>query len=254
MTDWKWIVTHQPRKQWNRVLNLFTDYNSLSKKVEDGLTIYYFRNLNFPTVDEFIKTGTETFDVALSLKGDVAVDIGSHVGAYALRLARSFRQVYAFEPNPITYQVLLKNIKANSIANVKAEQAAVSENPGTSTMRVPDKFLAGTTIAPDHYDWLKFTRAVQVRTESLDNYFLKHHGRVGFVKIDAENHELAVLKGMRWLIREHRPVMSVEVHHRPDTLHSCNCNVCEWLRREGLSVSLHGRYTPEMEAHWVIAR
>src|SRR5713101_1766615 len=174
MTDWRWIMTHQPRKIWNRVLDQFEDFNSVTKKHEDGLVLYYFRHYGFPSPEEFNKMGWETFDVALSLKGNIAVDVGSHVGSFALRLARNFRQVIAFEPNPLAYSVLVKNVKANFVTNVKAEQMAVSDSYGMTAMQIPMKMLPGSTIAPKHYDWLNFTKKTLVRADSLDHYFTKY--------------------------------------------------------------------------------
>ncbi len=228
--------------------------NSVTKKIEDGLIIHYFRGSSFPTPDEFNRMGYETFDIALSLEGNVAIDIGAHVGAYALRLARKFRFVYAFEPNPVTFRILARNIKENHIENIEPLEIAVSDTPGKKRMRTSSKFLPASTLAEKHYDWVDLDAVMFPMTESLDHYFRNGIGKIDFIKIDAENHELSVLKGMRGIIEKHRPIMSVEVHQKPSTLTDCECNVCNYLRELGLSVELHGRYTPEMEAHWLIVR
>lgn len=266
MSDWKKTIIRKYatlrrvgfKEVWykysNRFFLSFVADDSIARKRENGLSIRYFRKASFPTPDEFNRMGQETFDVALALKGDIAVDIGAHVGAYAMRLAWNFRQVYAFEPNPLTYRILSKNIKENQITNIVAKELAVSNSSGRKTMRIPTKVIVGTTLEETHYDWLHFDAAVGAWAVSLDDYFKDTPGNIGFVKIDAENHELAVLKGMVGIIKKHHPIMSVEVHQRPTTLTSCDCNVCQWLREQNLSVELHGRYTPEMQAHWLIAK
>ncbi len=247
MTDWRFIA-----RKW---VNCFRSKNSVQRKVEDGLIIQYLRQAKFPSPDEFNRIGQETFDVALSLKGDVAVDIGAHVGSYAMRLGKNFRWVYAFEPNPVPLELLLRNLAVNHIPNVQVEQAAISDRDGWRTLRIPSKFLPGTTISDKHYEWLPFDKTIQVRGYCLDNYFKGLDCRVDFVKIDVEGHELAVLNGMKRLIRNTPSmVLSVEVHHAPDTLTSCDCEVCRWLRIAGLKTELHGKYSSEMQAHWIVAR
>lgn len=241
-------------KYWNQFLWKMTGPDSVGRKKEDGLSIRFFRGARFQPPEIFNKMGIETFDVALSLKGDVAIDIGAHTGAYAMRLARNFQQVYAFEPNPAVYKVLKRNIKDNKIENVQAEPIALSDKDGTAVMRTSQKFLSAATIAEKHYDWLEWDKKVEVQVESLDSYWKRMAGKIDFVKIDVEGHELAVLKGMTETIKKDHPIMSVEVHQRPTTLTSCNCEVCQWLKQQDLNVELHGKYTPDMEAHWLVCR
>src|SRR5437879_5587849 len=250
MVDWKFIAS----KYWNGALKKLSGPESLARKREDGLSIRYFRSAGFPSPEQFNHMGWETFDVALNLTGDVAVDIGAHVGAYALRLARNFRLVYAFEPNPVIFRVLQRNIRENRIRNIKPEEIAISDAPGRRMMHVSPRFLSASTLANRHYDDLQLDQAMFPHCESLDSYLENKTGRVGFVKVDVENHELAVLKGMERTVMKHHPVISVEVHQAPTTLNSCYCNVCQYLRSWRLSVELHGRYTTEMRAHWLIAR
>lgn len=247
MIDWKFIA----RKYWDKWRNP----GPVAQKTEDGLIIQYLKQAKFPSPAEFNALGQETFDVALGLKGDAAIDIGAHVGSYCMRLAKNFRWVYAFEPNPVPLELLLRNLAVNNIQNVQVEQAAITDRDGWRTLRIPSKFLPGTTLSEKHYDWLPFDKELLVRGYSLDNYFKGLDCKVGFVKIDAEGHEVAVLNGMRRLIRNNPSmVLSVEIHKAPDTLTGCDCEACQWLKIEGLKTELHGRYTSDMQAHWIVAR
>lgn len=254
--DWKFIVKNQPSRKFYRALErvrMVSPYSTRIHTDPDGYSFRYFRFSPFPTPEQLTEGGVETFDVALKQKGDIAVDVGSHVGSYAVRLAKNFREVHAFEPNPRTFDLLYENIQRNHSYNIIPNHLAVSDVQGSMILRVPKRTIAGSSIAPSHYGWVKFTDSVKVDAVSLDYYFARRpKGKIDFVKIDVENHELAVLKGMEKIISRDRPLMSVEVHQRPTTLTSCQCNVCEWMRGKGLQVELHGRYTPEMEAHWLI--
>lgn len=242
------------RAYWNRLLLRMSGPESIGTKHENGLTIRFYRSARFHTPEQFNKMGIETYDVALGLEGNVAVDIGAHYGAYALRLAKNFRHVYAFEPDPDTFQLLRENIRDNKIQNITAERKAVSDSSGMKTFRTSSKFLTAGTLESSHYDWLGHDGAFEVEAVSLDEYFERGIGKIDFVKIDVENHELSVLNGMTKMVKKHHPIMSVEIHKHPTDLAYCLCNICERLREQGLDVQLHGVYAEDAEAHWVIAR
>lgn len=256
MIDWKFIARRYWRGSIRRARESLGMQTIIEKKREDGFKIYYFAKARFPSPAWFNEKGWETFDVALSLKGDVAIDVGAHVGGYSMRLAKNFDRVFAFEPEPRAYGLLEKNLRINKIANVVTERLAVSDRSRWSAMRVASNCSSGSTLSENHYDWLEFDdQTIKVRCTSLDDYFKGFSGRIGFVKIDAEGHELAVLNGMKRLIKcSPSMILSVEVHRAPDSLTSCDCNVCQWLRIEGLKTELHGRYTSDMKAHWIVAR
>jgi tRNA G37 N-methylase Trm5 len=60
--------------------------------------------------------------------GDVVVDIGAHVGYFTLIAARSVGpegRVYAFEPDPENYALLVRNIELNGYQNIMPIQKAV---------------------------------------------------------------------------------------------------------------------------------
>lgn len=42
---------------------------------------------------------------------NTALDIGANIGNHSVFLSKFFNHVYSFEPNPITYDVLLLNAK-----------------------------------------------------------------------------------------------------------------------------------------------
>ena len=69
-----------------------------------------------------------------------------------------------------------------------------------------------------------------VETVTLDQVLLapdRQRDRVAFINIDAEGHELAVLRGGEGLINSHRPVLLVEVEYRHG---SAVAEVFDWLR------------------------
>jgi FkbM family methyltransferase len=63
--------------------------------------------------------------------GGTFVDIGANIGSYTLiGSENSAAQVYAFEPHPITFQMLQKNIDLNQRNNVSLHNVALGSSEG----------------------------------------------------------------------------------------------------------------------------
>jgi FkbM family methyltransferase len=136
-----------------------------------------------------------------------AVDVGAHVGSYTVALAKLARTVYAFEPD-VELATLLRRAAPG---NVRVSQEALSERKGTSEFHVPlvDGHRAvtlGSLAAPPGSDCDVRTVTTTTLNATLAN------AEIGFIKIDVEGHELAVLAGGRELIARCRPVVLVEAN------------------------------------------
>jgi len=70
-------------------------------------------------------------------RGDIALDIGAHVGIVSVYLAAKHPDIaiYAFEPMPDNYKRLLRNLRANRISNVRASNKALSGNGRSLLLR-----------------------------------------------------------------------------------------------------------------------
>ena len=126
-------------------------------------------------------------------KGELFVDVGAHVGTWALRATRSFRQVIAFEPNPATNKILRTNVNLNKLSNIIVIETAISDTVKEMPIEVGRQKGKRGDIVP-------------VRT--LDSFKLKP----SFVKIDTEGNELAVLEGARETL-EQKPQLVIETHN-----------------------------------------
>jgi FkbM family methyltransferase len=150
---------------------------------------------------------------------NIAVDVGANVGLFTSVLARRSKRVVAFEPNPSCARYLSRVLPRNCEVIAKA----VSDMAGTTTLRVPlfdgSAMDALATIeAKNHFATeVRATDCVThtVETTTLDSSLLAIGGeQVGFINIDAEGHEFAVLRGGEGLITSHRPVLLVEIEFR----------------------------------------
>jgi FkbM family methyltransferase len=68
------------------------------------------------------------FRMVVFREGDIAVDVGAHIGTMSIYLAKRypFIKVYAIEPDPLNYACLKRNIELNDVKNVIAINKAIS--------------------------------------------------------------------------------------------------------------------------------
>jgi FkbM family methyltransferase len=156
--------------------------------------------------------------------GATVLDIGAHVGYYTLLssvLVGMNGHVCAFEPNPANHAFLQRHVALNHLDNVTVENAAVSDRNGTGS------FAFGTGSGTGR---LSAAGALRVRTVRLDDFCRERALQPGFLKIDVEGAELAVLRGAGDVVRS-RPVIFLSTHG-PQVHMEC----LAWLRQRGYTL------------------
>jgi FkbM family methyltransferase len=140
-----------------------------------------------------------------------AVDVGANVGMVTYLLRRHARVVYAVEPNPALAADLRRAFRGR---RVEVLPYALSDESGTAELLIPSadgRELTGrSSLEPDANGDLA-VRRVTVAKRTLDDLALSD---VGFVKIDVEGHELAVLRGARGLLTGQRPSLMIEAEEK----------------------------------------
>ncbi|HEY5921526.1 MAG TPA: FkbM family methyltransferase [Kofleriaceae bacterium] len=193
---------------------------------------------------------------ALCDQTKTGVDVGAKVGMYTYRIRARSSNVIAFEPNPLFCRMLHKVLKGE---RTRIEQVACSRTRGTAVMRMPfdrrgvAQFGRSTIDAanPLQHERVARVETIEVETRTLDEYDLSN---VGFIKIDVEGHELAVLDGGARTIEGQRPNLLVECNddHQPGGVAA----LVDWLRgRDYCVVFLSGRQILDAdrydrEEHW----
>jgi len=150
--------------------------------------------------------------------GAVIFDVGANFGYYALMLAAALRgacTVHAFEPTEATFQRLSRHIVLNRMDCVHAHRLALSDAPGTASMRGRNGNSGAAYLEPGDGE-------VQVTT--LDEFVREWDiGRLDFMKIDVEGFEEHVLRGGQRVLRELRPHILFEL--QPVTLERAGSSV-----------------------------
>jgi len=77
---------------------------------------------------------------------EVVVDVGAHVGRYALMAAAKGARVIAIEPDPTSFRLLEKNVKLNGPSNVVLVTNALTAMPGTLQLVIAPARNTGTSF------------------------------------------------------------------------------------------------------------
>lgn len=135
-----------------------------------------------------------------------AVDVGGWYGPWTRRLAGRARRVVTVEPVPHLARLLADT----SPPNVRVIRAAASDRPGIARLWLPpddagDRGVSSLVRRDIH------GRALDVTCVTLDELGLRN---VGFIKIDVDGNEPAVLRGATGLLARDRPALFVELESR----------------------------------------
>jgi FkbM family methyltransferase len=159
---------------------------------------------------EGYEKGTARLFTELVKEGMNVVDMGANIGYYTLLAARRVGlkgKVYAFEPEPRNFKLLLENIRLNGYKNVVTVQKAVSNERGAATLFLSLRGSGSHSLVSSR-DYGKETIAIE--TVTLDEFFAAEgNPAVQVMKMDIEGWELEALDGMRQLIGLNSPLSMV---------------------------------------------
>ena len=162
-------------------------------------------------------------------RGDVFVDIGSHVGKYALAVAKIVGEegiVVAIEPHPETFKALRNNIELNRLQNIVVMNVAAWNRSEKLTFH----FGGSASEFGAHGNPEKGSVEIQATTiDELLIHDLKLQ-RVDWIKIDVEKSEIEALKGLERTLRNLKPKLFIEVWNK--NIHT----VKALLKKNGYSI------------------
>ena len=91
---------------------------------------------------------TELFEHSVR-PGMVVIDVGANFGYYTMIAAKRLHGtglVYAFEPDPNSYDLLVKNTRLNGYSNVVAINKAIAATRGTAKLFLNTRNLGGILL------------------------------------------------------------------------------------------------------------
>ena len=160
----------------------FTIY--VDSKDSLGLTVWgKYEEFELQTIKKFLKSGA------------TVIDIGANIGVHSLYLSKHIGptgKIFAFEPDSENYELLIKNLKENSVQNVKPIKKAVSNTNGTLQLFLSEQNKADHQI----FDSKENRKAVEIESVTLDDYFAEYPTEIDLIKMDIQGAEPLALVGM----------------------------------------------------------
>ncbi len=196
------VISRIIKWQFLRVFNqptLLNFDNSIWIKLytddDDVATRTYYFDYHEPKIFSFLNKYLKD--------GMTYVDVGANIGVYTLFAAKRVGRgkVFAFEPQPKTFNRLIENIQLSKLKNIIAEQAAVGEKEGEIEIVTNDKYSSVSYTKHINSDSAALNRCKIIK---LDAYFeaLNH---IDYLKIDVEGFEFYVLKGAEQMLKTKIP-------------------------------------------------
>jgi len=182
-------------------------------------------------VDRGIWEPYET-EVLLSLlrEGSVFLDLGANIGYYTVLASKrcgAQGRVHAFEPEPVNFALLERNVGLNGCENVKLVHAAASDVDGQAELYLSDFNQGDHRLYPSETG----REHVGVRTVSIDSYFSGSPAAVDLVKMDTQGCEARIVAGMSGLLAANRGRLAMIVEFWPFGLEGAGDDAASLIRR-----------------------
>jgi FkbM family methyltransferase len=161
--------------------------------------------------------------LSLAARARTVMDVGAHVGLYTVLAAitNPNASVYAFEPHPSVRARLLKNVRLNSLSNVRCLDLALDHEAGQA-----DFFVADAVSVPSSSGFAQGFlsglgspfKAIRVQRTTLDQFVAENGIKdIDLIKVDTETTEPRVLRGAIKTLARYRPDVICEVLPGADT-------------------------------------
>lgn len=149
--------------------------------------------------------------------GMVAYDVGANIGYISLLLARRVGaqgQVYAFEALPQNLERLRAHVAMNGLeAHIRIIPLAVVDRSGKVHFLIGPSHGTGKVKGSAGREEFAYRGTLEIEGISLDSFVYEQgHPPPQVMKIDIEGGEVLAMAGMSRVLREHPPLIFLELH------------------------------------------
>jgi FkbM family methyltransferase len=163
-------------------------------------------------------------------KLNLILDVGSHVGFYALKYASTTNRVVCLEPNPLNYSLLCLNVKLNKLYNVTNLNVALWKERGEVLMIFERNSVAHhITTRPNNAKSVSCHKVQSIAIGDLISMF----GDIDVLKIDIEGAEYDVIPSLDKIYLDRIKSIIMELHSEN---YEANLMIKEVLQRAGFRV------------------
>jgi FkbM family methyltransferase len=123
---------------------------------------------------------------------DIVIDVGAHIGLFALFASQFCKQgkIFCFEPIKENYELLVENVNSNKIKNIVTFNFAVSKISDSVKIFLNDDYSG-------HSMFLETNNFVIVKSKSLHDIFSDNNiQECDFLKLDCEGAEYEIINSL----------------------------------------------------------
>ena len=123
---------------------------------------------------------------------DIVIDVGAHIGLFALFASQSCKRgkIFCFEPIKENYELLVENINSNKIKNIIPFNFAVSNTSDSVKIFLNDDYSG-------HSMFLETNNFVIVKSKPLLDIFIENNiQECNFLKLDCEGAEYDIINSL----------------------------------------------------------
>lgn len=146
----------------------------------------------------FTEPREQHFVADICRPGDVFLDVGANIGLYGVTAGYQGATVVAFEPVERAARLAEENMRRNRVEGI-VHRVALADRDGMTGFSEGD---VGAHIDPSGPN--------EVRVRRLDAFDIEP-GVITILKVDAEGHDLEVLRGAHDLLAQILPIVLVEI-------------------------------------------
>lgn len=147
-----------------------------------------------------------------------AVQAGGNLGVWPWLMAKKFGEVITFEPDPICFPLMVKNV--GHIENIEMHRTALGAERGTCAMHY---------FEPNNLGAQCVTGGDEIDVVTIDSLMLQV---CDLIYLDIEGSELNALRGAQHTIASHHPVIVVEDKGLSVRYGSAQGDIESWLAEE----------------------
>lgn len=147
----------------------------------------------------------ETTKYILSNKGNIFIDIGSHIGRFPIISSNNFKKIIAIEPHPQNYSQLKENVSLNKCKNITIINRAISNRSGVAYMSDLNSNTGSESIKDNGKNLIKKVSLNELIEDQKLNI-----SDISLILIDVENHENEVLEGSNEILKKGNAKLIIE--------------------------------------------
>ena len=220
--------------------------------------------------NHFVQFSVDTFVEKRPI--DIVLDIGANIGQSALGWAKHCNKVISFEPHPIIFECLEKNVEESGYDNIELHNIGLSNKieiltfkrhlykDGISRFLHPSelkcfrRWITRQKRLVKNNNFIPRHSLSELPVTTLDKHFIDNpieSGRITVIKIDVESWELKTLVGARKTIIKYHPLLIVEMSKYPPVDEESNTyeNITKLLKKQMGYVLIFKRRSDHYFAH-----